>query len=265
MSPTPGGEGTGIRSLRRGLALIEQLADRGEAGLVELADGSGLQRSTTHRLLATLVDAGYVIQDGRNGRYRLSHMLLGLAGRLEKRSARLVDAARPHLRDLRDELDETMNLVVLEDDLAVYIDQYPSSRAVRLFTEVGSRVPAYSCASGKAMLAFQPEAVRHERLPPGMPLPPRTPHTLPDTDAVHADLAITRRRGYAVDDEEYEEGVGCVAVPIRDHAGVVRAAMSLCAPAARIRRAGVEQLGPLLLVRAERIAARLGAGDGPAP
>lgn len=255
------GKAAGVQSVERAFALLEHVAAREEIGLAELGRETGLQPSTVHRLLATLVRCGYVIQDGANGRYRLSHKVVALAGNPELRTARLRTTARPHLQAIRDATDETTNLVVLEGLSAAYIDQVESSRAVRMFTEIGRRAVAYATGGGKAMLAFRPDK-ELAALYDAEPLPARTDHTVTGADGLREEFERIRACGYAVEREEYETGVGCLGAPILDDAGHAAAALSLSAPLARLHALDLDAVGPMMARHAAEIARQLGYRAG---
>jgi IclR family acetate operon transcriptional repressor len=246
-----------VQSVARSLALLEAVASETELGLVELAGRTRLQPSTAHRLLATLVECGYVVQNPRTSRYRLGHKVVELTGSAEQRLRRLRTVVRAHLKALRDLTDETTNLVVLDRFSAIYIDQFESSRAVRMFTEVGRTVPAHASASGKAMLAFAPTGVV-ENLLAQAPLEALTAQTLTDAEQLRRELARVRARGYAVDNEEYEEGVVCVAAPIFGAGAEVQAAISVSGPAGRMHRRDLAGLGETIAERVLTASVELG-------
>jgi IclR family acetate operon transcriptional repressor len=259
----PGAPGASppVQSVARSLRLLEALAASEDAGLVELSDRTGLRPSTVHRLLATLVGCGWVVQDHRSSRYRLSHRVLGLVGGAGSRLGRLRTVARPHLVAVRDAVDETANLAVPERDTAVYVDQVESLRAVRMFTEIGRRVPLHASGVGKAMLAFlAPDEL--EAILERAPFEPLTPRTLTEGAALRGELERIRRQGYATDDEEYEEGVGCVAAPVFNHLGEVEAGVSVSAPPARLRRLELADVGELVARHAAAISGELGHRPG---
>lgn len=213
--------------------------------MVELARQASLHPSTAHRLLASLIDCGYATQSPATGRYRLGRKVQELAGGSQARDARLRSVARPHMEAIREAVDESTNLVALDGSAAVYLDQVESRRSVRLFAEPGRRVPAHTSGAGKAMLAFQPDGIL-EKLCASEPFERLTARTITTAAALREELSRVRRRGYALDNEEHEDGVSCVGAPIFDGFGNACAAISVSAPSARLRRCGLAELGALL-------------------
>ncbi|MFI6514352.1 IclR family transcriptional regulator [Spirillospora sp. NPDC050679] len=245
-----------VRSLERAFELLEHLADAGgEMALSELTEVSGLPMPTIYRLMRTLVNQGYVRQEPSK-RYALGPRLI----RLGEGASRLLGSwARPALAELVDEVGETANMAVLEGDAAVYVAQVPSRHSMRMFTEVGRRVQPHCTGVGKALLAQLPERrVREIVARTGMPA--YTPHTFTDPDALIAELATVRERGYAVDDEEQEVGVRCVAVPLPG--APAPAALSVSGPSARMTREAVTGVVPVMREVAGRFAAQLDPAGG---
>ena len=249
-----------VQSVARALGLLEAVAAHDEVGLTDLGRETGLQPSTVHRLLATLIASGYVVQSKRAGRYRLSHKVVALAGGPELRVARLCALAHSHLEGIRDISDETTNLVVLERLTAVYVDQVESTRAVRMFTQVGLRALAHACGGGKALLAFQPDEARADLLA-SEPFKSLTSHTITNATAMRKELDRVRTRGYAIENEEYETGVGCVGVPILDDDGHALAAISVSAPLARLQELDMDELVAFMTDHTHEISQQLGCEE----
>jgi len=221
----------GVQSVERALELLEALADPGEAmGVTELGRATGLPFATIHRLLGTLVARGYVRQDPASHKYTLGFRLINLGDSATRHFGTWV---RPYLTELMEVSGETANLAVLEGDHIAYAAQVPSRHhRVRMFTEVGRRVPPHSSAVGKVVLAFRPRA-EVEALLARTGLSRRTPRTITDLDRFLAELEAVTRQGYAIDSGEEEIGVRCLAVPVFGVGGSV-AAMSVSAPEGRL-------------------------------
>lgn len=240
-----------VRSLERAFELLEHLADAGgQLALTELAEVSGLPMPTIYRLMRTLVNHGYVRQEPSK-RYALGPRLI----RLGQSAGRLLGSwAQPSLAQLVDEIGETANMAVLEGDEAVYVAQVPSRHSMRMFTEVGRRVRPHCTGVGKALLAQLPAAAAREVIGrTGMPA--YTPHTIVDPGLLMAELARIRERGYALDEEEQELGVRCVAVPVAGTPAL--SAISVSGPQGRLTRDTIEQVVPLMRRTADQLARRL--------
>jgi IclR family acetate operon transcriptional repressor len=252
-SPASSGGG-GVQSLERAFDLLERMADAGGVvGLSELSTSSGLPLPTIHRLMRTLVAAGYVRQQP-NRRYALGPRLI----RLGESSARLLGTwARPHLARLVEETGETANMALLDGDEIVYVAQVPSKHSMRMFTEVGRRVLPHTTGVGKALLAdaSEPE-VRALLARTGMPA--STDRTITTPDAFLAALEQVRRSGYAVDDNEQEIGVRCLAVAVPD--SPTGTAISISGPAGRVTDAATERIVPILQEVARDLSRVLAAG-----
>jgi IclR family acetate operon transcriptional repressor len=247
----------GVQSLERAFDLLERMADAGgEVGLSELSSSSGLPLPTIHRLMRTLVACGYVRQQP-NRRYSLGPRLI----RLGESASRLLGTwARPYLTRLVEETGETANMAMLDGDEVVYVAQVPSRHSMRMFTEVGRRVLPHSTGVGKALLANAPaEEVRALLARTGMPA--ATEKTITTPEGFLDALEHVRQVGYAVDDNEQEIGVRCLAVSVPDSPAA--AAISISGPAGRVTEAATEKIVPLLHeVAAELSVALASAGNG---
>ncbi len=252
-----------VQSVQRTLDLMEALsAAQGEVSITQLASRTGLHVSTVHRLLSTLVHRGYVRQNPETSRYYLGSKL-GLLAEGAPRYADLRFHSRPILTWLTDLTNETSNLVVIEDVAAVYIEQVQCKQRVRLFNEIGSHVPLQCTAAGKILLACMPRE-RRDPIVERLEFKSYTPRSLASRSALLGALDLVRRNGYALDEEEFEAGVRCVAVPVLDANGNGVASVSVSAPAMRMNRARSLEILPAMRRAAADLEARLRPPrDGP--
>lgn len=253
----------GVQSVRRALTVLEAVAaathEREDTGIVSLSRRCALPVSTTHRLLATLIDAGFATQDPDSGQYRVGLHAFEVGNAfLDHTDLRPV--ARPFLRDLAELTGETVNLAIRDGHDAVYIDQLESVQILKMFARPGARAPLACTGVGKVLLSglTVPAA---QRILTDEPLPHRTPRSVTEPDEMMRMLARIRIEGHALDDEEVELGVRCVAAPISDHRGEVRAAISVSGPTLRIIDHRIPELIRQVRGTAAAISAALGSGD----
>jgi len=249
------------QSLERGLAVLSAFSpDRPTLGISELAQQLGLTRSTTHRYVATLATLRYLEQDSSTRKYRLAPRVLDLGfsmlGSLELR-----EIAAPHLRQLTDTTGHTSNLAIRDDTDVILIDRVrgrPGRYHHLEFTlHVGSRLPSYCSATGKALLAFLPRPDL-DALLDRMDLVQRGPRTLTDKKALLAELEQVRRTGIATNDEELESALRSIAAPVRSRSGQVVASVNVAIPWSPAPISDlVTQLGPTIQATAKQIAARM--------
>jgi len=252
-----------VQSLERGLAVIRAFgADTPSLTLSEVARATGLTRAATRRFLLTLGDLGYVRNEDR--RFALTPRVLEL-GYAFLSSLSLTDVAEPHLERLVAEVHESSSVSVLDGDDIVYVARVPTSRIMRVSINVGTRFPAYATSMGRVLLAgLEPEAL--DAFLARVELLRLSTRTITSELKLRGELSRVRRQGWAIVDQELEEGLRSVAAPIRDRGGRVVAAVNLSAHASRTSLDAVEgTLLPPLLATAERIEADLRVASGSSP
>lgn len=247
-----------IQAIERAVAILNAFsAEDPELGVTELAERLGLHKSTVHRFMVNLDAAGLVERNPRSGRYRLGLRIFELGG-LVMQQMNLWDEALPFLEGLVRDTGETGHLAVLDGGEAVYIERVESRRALRIPSAVGRGYPAHATNLGKVLLAdLAPERVAEIVAERG--LAAYTPHTITDEAELHAELTRIRERGYAIDNEEYDEGLRCIGAPVRDHSGHVVAALGIGGPVTRITPERVDELADLVMAAARGLSRRLGA------
>jgi IclR family KDG regulon transcriptional repressor len=247
-----------IQAIERAVSILNAFSmDDPELGVTELADRLGLHKSTVHRFMVNLDAAGLVERNARTGRYRLGLHVFEL-GALVMQQMNLWDEALPFLEGLVHDTGETGHLAVLDGGEAIYIERVEARRALRVPSAIGRGYPAHATNLGKVLLADlsreRVEAIIAER-----GLAAYTSQTITDPGELEADLELIRRRGYAVDNEEYDEGLRCIGAPVRDHSGHVVAALGIGGPVTRITPERVEEMGGLVMTAARGLSRRLGA------
>ncbi|HWI66274.1 MAG TPA: IclR family transcriptional regulator [Symbiobacteriaceae bacterium] len=230
--PSSAADSGQLQTVHRALDLLEAVASQGESSLASLCESLGLARTTTHRLLTTLVTRGYLQQDAASGTYRVGLRSFEV-GAAFGTTHQLADLTRPIMREINRQFNESVALAVPDGDEAVYVDVVESTQTLRTFARVGTRVPLYCTGVGKALLMGY-GAAELSRYLKSVPLTRHTPTTITTPEAMVAELKQAQTAGYILDREEYHEGVRCGAAPIRDHTGRPVAALSVSGPAYRV-------------------------------
>ncbi len=245
-----------VKSADRVLDVFDLLAQHPEGlTFTELREQLEMPKSSAHALLGTLRHRDFLELDDATRRYTVG-MRVWQAGQAYAPLTALEDLARPYMRAVGDELNETVQLAVLDGVHNLYIAKVDSTHQLRLASRVGIRLPAYATGVGKALLGgLSDEAVR--QLFAGVVFQPFTSRTVTGMEPLITELRIVRERGYATDDGEYTAGVSCIAVPVRDRSGRVVAAMSVSAPEVRVTselsRRIVDLLGEQATAMSERL------------
>ncbi|MBX6722419.1 MAG: IclR family transcriptional regulator [Dactylosporangium sp.] len=244
------------QSILKAHRLLELLMASGPMSLSDLASAADMHRSSAHRLLVTLQELK-LVDHGPDRRYRLGLGAIML-GQAAIRQQSIVRVATPHMSALVERLQETASLVLFEDREAYCVHSVEAQRSMRAGPQrPGTKIPLHCSGSGKILLAHLEDGELRALLH-GLRLEPRTPQTIVDRDALLADIQEVRRRGYAIDDQELETGLICVAAPLRDYTGGVVGALSLSGHCVRIEGYGTDRVAEEVAETALAISVDLG-------
>lgn len=249
-----------VQSLARGLAVICALNGPEPMSLSDIARASELTRASARRFTLTLEKLGYVQQS--RGRFSLTPQVLEL-GFAYLSALSLPEVSQPHLQRLVDEVRESSSVSVLDGTAVVYVARVPTRRIINVTINVGTRFPAYATSMGRVLLAgLDSEACA--ALLDQIELMPLTNRTITTRAALEAELDRVREQGYAIVDEELEDGLRSVAAPICDREGRVVAAINLALAAARVSIEEIHRsMLPALLKAAAAVGSDLGVGAAP--
>jgi DNA-binding IclR family transcriptional regulator len=248
--------GSSLHSVERALNMLDLLAQWGEGGVTELAVELDVHKSTVFRLLGALESRGFVDQTEDRGKYRLGFGLVRLAGAVSARMD-ITKQARPVTERLTNQIGETVNVAILNEDYAVNVDQALGPASVSALNWVGQQTPLHATSSGKVLLAHV-DAAERTRLIKSAGLVSFTARTITSADELESELEDIRERGYATTQGEYEEGLNAIAVPVRDAQGSVVAALSASGPSYRFTSDRMEELVPRMKEAGLKISRRLG-------
>ncbi len=247
-----------IQAVSHALDLLEQFhGEVDELGVTELSKRLKLHKNNVFRLLATLESRGYIEQNKATENYRLGLKALELGQTFIKQMG-LLRQAKPILEKMVQECNETSYVAIFKDGFSVYLDVVETDLTVRVVSRVGSRLPAYCTAAGKVQMAYMSEEEVDAFLS-GREMKAFTPSTITSRDAFKKTLKEVAQKGYAIDDEEMDPGVRCVAAPIRDYTRRIVGALSISGPSMRFAEERIEkELVPLISQAAEELSTRLG-------
>jgi DNA-binding IclR family transcriptional regulator len=245
-----------VRAVERALDILlcfnhDELA----LSLTQIADRVGMNKSTVHRLLGTLESKHFIHRSKTTGLYHLSFRFVEMAS-LVLQDVDLQRWAQPYLQRLSAECGETVDLAVLDGAHVIYLQVVESPQRVKLAVAVGQRLPAFCTASGKAFMAYLPDDQASKILGEG--LIQYTDNTQVSLTDVYEDLRLTRERGFAISEQEYEKDINAVAAPILDANNHPIAVIAIAGPSFRLPRERMLMLGQSIRATTEAIAREIG-------
>lgn len=247
-----------VQSVDRALKILEVLSDYPDGiGISDLARELDLAKSSTHRLLATLMSRSYVTQNKKTENYSLGTKIIELSGSiLDNLNVRNV--AKSELEELCKNTNEVVHLCIYENGEVIYIDKYESNQTIRMHSRIGKRAMIHSTGVGKVLLSGM-EKEEISKIIEEKGLPAKTPKTITTYEELIKRLEKIKEIGYEIDDVENEEGIRCIAAPIFNHVGKIIASFSISGPDIRMTREFIEnELVEPVLETSEKISRQMG-------
>lgn len=249
-----------VQSAERIFEILEVLVQEGSVTLTELSTRLSLHKSTVHRLLKSLILLGYARQEEESGKYLPTFKILELAGKMLTRLD-ILTVTRPYLERLMAQTHETVHFVQRENTQIVYVDKVESdANSIRMVSRIGLRQPLYSTGVGKAILAqLKDDEIRE--IWQQSDIHAFTPHTITTLDRMMEEIGVIRRAGYALDNEENELGVRCIAASVPAYNGRVTNAFSISAPVSRMSDERIHELSAYVLKTRHELSQVLGFSE----
>lgn len=222
-----------VQSIERAFLLLELLSEYSEGmKITRLAESASLSKSTVHRLLATLIDMGYVQKEAATEKYKVSFKLASLTQNLLN-SFDIIPIAKLYLEELSQSINETIHLCIEDTGEVLYIDKIESKQTIRMYSRIGSRAPLYCTGVGKILLSGMDTPV-YEVIAGATEFIAKTDNTITSKTELDQEMKLIKTNGYTLDNVENEEGIRCIAAPIYDFRGQIIASFSISGPSSRI-------------------------------
>lgn len=246
-----------VQTLDRTLDIIELLATTSQGmGVTEIGSKLQLHKSTVHRLINALVQRGYIEKDQKSGLYKIGLKFIEISS-LHLHQLELKTEAAPIMRRLAEMTRLVTHLAILDETDVVYIEKVDVVQSLRLYSHIGRRIPVYCSALGKVLLSGQSDS-RQNQILQSINYQPYTENTIQDPEALLSELHKAMQRGWAVDDEEHEAGIRCIAAPVRDFTRKVIAALSISGDRNTLTADQDEKYGAMVIDAADAISKRMG-------
>lgn len=246
-----------VQSVDRTLTILEVLSDYEEGlRITEISEKVELHKSTVHRLLNTLIYKGYIKQNKNTNKYELTLKLFEL-GNKKIESMDLVSVVGPYLKELMEKTNEVIHLAIREGSDIVYVSKIEPQKSIQMYTRIGMRKPIYCTAMGKAMMAHMTEE-EVRKIWNESDVQNLTPNTMVDFSKVKENLKDIRVKGYAMDDQEVEEGIRCIGTILKDHKSEICGAISISGSIISFTEDKISHFSKVILEYADKISRELG-------